>query len=478
MSEPKANGILRPAHAATRSILKAMGVFGGVRMFAILCSLVRNKLIAIWVGPAGVGLVILYNSFIELIGQISRLSIDQSAVRDITASSRKDLDTIVKVVKVWSWILGVLGALAMCLLSPLLSLWSFGNYSHWPVFCMLSAVPMFMTVFMGFSAILQGLRQFTTMARMNVVIALLGIAASVPLIYFLREDSIKWVILSYGVANLACVPLFRVKFKHVALTLRQIWEKGRQFIGLGILITVGTASGLLFNYLFVLFLNRYASVDTLGIYQAGFTLVNTYVGVLFTGIWMEYFPRLTATVHSVKRTSATVSNQLSVTVWVLMPVVAFFIAADKLIVNLLYADTFMTMLPYVTLGIVGTVLRGSSWCFAHVMLARGDGRVYVVSETLSGVVFIVLHSLMYMHWGFAGLGVAYVLWYAFYTVFTYWIYRRRYGYTVSAAAWRSVAIAMLFCAACVAAKIVAGWWLPAVLGAAILPFAYKRVFGR
>ena len=43
------------SHAVTKSILKAVGVFGGVRMLLIVCSLIRNKLIAVLVGPAGVG---------------------------------------------------------------------------------------------------------------------------------------------------------------------------------------------------------------------------------------------------------------------------------------------------------------------------------------------------------------------------------------------------------------------------------------
>ena len=38
-----------------------MGQLGSVQVLGQLCSVVRNKLIAIWIGPVGVGLVILFN---------------------------------------------------------------------------------------------------------------------------------------------------------------------------------------------------------------------------------------------------------------------------------------------------------------------------------------------------------------------------------------------------------------------------------
>lgn len=45
---------LRPL---SKQIFQAIGVFSGVKVLSIACSLVRNKLIAIFVGPAGMGLI-------------------------------------------------------------------------------------------------------------------------------------------------------------------------------------------------------------------------------------------------------------------------------------------------------------------------------------------------------------------------------------------------------------------------------------
>ena len=51
-----------------------MGQLGSVQVLGQLCSVVRNKLIAIWIGPVGVGLVILFNSVSDLVGVFTRLT--------------------------------------------------------------------------------------------------------------------------------------------------------------------------------------------------------------------------------------------------------------------------------------------------------------------------------------------------------------------------------------------------------------------
>ena len=64
-------------------ILGAISLFSGIRVLNIVCSLVRNKLFAVLVGPIGLGLLMLYNTTLDLVSIVTRMSMDQSAVRDI-----------------------------------------------------------------------------------------------------------------------------------------------------------------------------------------------------------------------------------------------------------------------------------------------------------------------------------------------------------------------------------------------------------
>ena len=57
----------------SKRVLKAVSIFGGLQVFTIICSIVRTKVVAVLIGPAGVGLLALYNSTMEMLQTNSQL---------------------------------------------------------------------------------------------------------------------------------------------------------------------------------------------------------------------------------------------------------------------------------------------------------------------------------------------------------------------------------------------------------------------
>ena len=94
-----------------RRIVKSTGLFGGVQVIGIICSFVKVKFIAIWLGAEGVGIINLYNAALEMIAAVTGLGLRQSTVRDVSkAVSQKNehrLSEVVTVVRRWSWFVGL-----------------------------------------------------------------------------------------------------------------------------------------------------------------------------------------------------------------------------------------------------------------------------------------------------------------------------------------------------------------------------------
>ena len=67
-------------------ILKYTSLFGGVQGLNILVGLVRNKLVAMILGPDGMGIVSLFNSTIRFISDSTGLGIPTSAVKNLSQS--------------------------------------------------------------------------------------------------------------------------------------------------------------------------------------------------------------------------------------------------------------------------------------------------------------------------------------------------------------------------------------------------------
>lgn len=130
------------------------------------------------------------------------------------------------------------------------------------------------------------------------------------------------------------------------------------------------------------------------------------------------------------------------------PVVVVFMLLRAPIVAVLYSSEFVGVLTMVSWCLVGTVLRGLSWCMSFVILAKGDGRVFLVTETLSAAAGLGLNIAFYNHWGLDGLGVSFAVWYAVYVAIVSVVYFRRYklrlsGRCLMGAAW---AMAAALCA--------------------------------
>ena len=73
------------------------------------------------------------------------------------------------------------------------------------------------------------------------------------------------------------------------------------------------------------------------------------------------------------------------------------------------------------------VLRGYSWCLSFLMLARGDGRTYIITEIVSSLIGLALNVTGYRYGGMLGLGLSFTLWYAVYAVMMVVVNVRLYG---------------------------------------------------
>lgn len=443
----------------TDFVLRAIGVLSGVQVIGILCSVVRSKLVSVWIGAAGLGIFGLYNSAIEMIASFAHLGIRNSAVKDIASADDDSLPFIVKALRRWAGALGMVSAVLTMLFAPLLSRLTFGDDTHVWGFVFLSFALLLTSITNGELAILQGRQALKRFAKASVWGAAIGLVVSVPLFYYMRERSIVPSILVYALATFVAVMFLREREvdTKVKMSARATITQGKSFVMLGIFMTVSGFEQMLSNYVLLAYLNNVADTAMVGFYNSGYTLFNRYVGLVFSAIAVEYYPRLSKSISDTARTSLYVSHETSVSLWLLLPFIAIFIAASPLIVRLLYTSEFDVIVPFVVIAIVGTVFRAVSWCMAFVIIAKGDGVVYIVTETLSTVIGLALNIVGYRMAGLIGLGAAYVVWYVIYTVIIGVVCRFRYKLSLSNDAVLSALWVTVGCVVTIVAFFAAGW---------------------
>ena len=309
--------------------------------------------------------------------------------------------------------------------------------------------------------------------------ALGGLAVSVPLFYFLGEASIVWSILGYFVCQAVAVYLLHDRHDlmkrpaGVTLTSRELLAEGKDFVALGVYMTLSVFIAMAVNYLFMAYLNHEAGIDEVGQYQAGYTIVNKYLGLIFTAIGFEFFPRISKVQASVRRVSTFVSHEIMVALLVILPGAAIMMTLDDVIVRLLYSSEFLPSAGYVNTALAGTAFRAVSWCMAYTLLARGDGKVYLLTESASGIAFLILSYFGYRLGGLDGLGVAYSIWYALYTVIVGIVYFGLYGMRLNRRVVLLTVIVVTLTVGCAAASICGVRFIPAAVAVVSSAVAFK-----
>ena len=115
-------------------ILKSTIVFGGMQGFNVLIGLLRNKFVALFIGPAGMGLVALFTSTIKLLGDITNLGLPVSAVRELSKAyedtDRSVLERLVSVFRRWTLCTALVGMVLCVVLSSFISQLAFSSSDY------------------------------------------------------------------------------------------------------------------------------------------------------------------------------------------------------------------------------------------------------------------------------------------------------------------------------------------------------------
>lgn len=432
-----------------RRIVKATGLFGGAQVVGILCSVIKAKLIAVWLGAEGVGIIGLYNTALEMITAVTGLGLRQSAVRDISKvdseNDRNKLSEVIIVVRRWSWFVGLFGAVTVLSFSPLLSRWTFGNEHYIWGFVWLSCALLFNALSSGEQAVLQGLGRMKVLAKSSVYGAVVALLLSLPMYYVWRVEGIVPSLILTALASLFFTWIYsrRTPVQKSELSVSETWNRGKPMARLGIYMTISGFITTLLNYFFIAWLNNRSGTADVGYYTAGFTLVTRYVGLVFTAMGTEYYPRLAAVGDDRKLVGEQVSRQAEASLLILLPIVCLFLVCQSWIIRILYTADFLQIEGYTSWAILGVLFKAVSWAMGFVLLAKGAGRIFLVTELLSDTTSFVLNIVAYLFWGLEGIGIAYLVNFFLYAVGMWFLCRIYYGLRFERSLYKVLGIVLL-----------------------------------
>ncbi|WP_353348228.1 O-antigen translocase [Aquicoccus sp. SU-CL01552] len=429
--------------SSSRGLIKSMLVIGSAQVVNILISIARMKVLAVLLGPSGVGLLSIYNNLLGMVTQTAGLGMGSSGVREIAASRGEEatLSRVRRVLFAAHLVQGALAMVAVWVLRGRIATWLFGDALRATEVGLIGVAILLTLLGTAQTALLQGLRRIGDLGRVTVFAAFAGTVAGLAAVWLRGESGLIWFILVQPLATVLIARSYTGRLPKptaARLSLGEIWEIWKPMARLGIAFMLG---GLATTATLLLVRGRILQelgLDAAGHFAAAWGMTMTYVGFLLGAMGADYYPRLTEVIHDRVAAVRLMNDQAQLGLAIGGPVLLLLIGLAPWVISLLYSPEFgpaVTLLQWQTLG---NVFKLASWAMSFSIVAAARAKTFFFMELSFNIVFLTMVLALLPRVGLEVTAYAFVLGYLVYLTTVYVLARRIHGFR-----WEALSLGLL-----------------------------------
>lgn len=418
----KAGIVLTESSKSYGRILKASSIVGGAQAINMIIGMVRTKFVAVLLGPAGVGLMGTYLSITGLIGSMSGLGINSSGVREVAeASGTGDAEKVGRTIltlRRMVWLTGCVGALVMLLGAVPLSRYTFDDTGHAVPIMFLAITIFFQAIQGGQMALIQGMRRIGDLARINVLGSFVGTAISIALYLWLGMEGIVPALIAMAVFNLGTSWWFarKIPVPRVEMSWRESFRQTGGLVNLGVAMMWASLVAAFVAYLARALIAQDIGIEAVGVFQAAFSLSGMFINFVLGAMGADFYPSLTAVSGDDEKMCKLVNEQTEIGLLLAVPGLIATIVLAPWVIQIFYTGAFSQAADLLRWFVFGCLGRVVSWPMGFIMLAKGESRLFLVTETIFGLTHVALLWVGLKVFGLTGVAMAFMALYVLYTL--------------------------------------------------------------
>ncbi len=405
------------------SILTAISTV--IRVFT---GFIINKLVSIYVGPSGLAIIGQFQNFVIISSTVGSGAISQGVVkytseyRDSYSKKRELLSTAVVLTLISSMLVG----LFLNIFAPYLSYLILKSdiYSH--LFNIFGFTIILFSLNTLLMSILNGQKEIKKYIIVNIISSLFSLLfTSFLIINFGLLGSLYAMVLNLSV----------IFFVTLFFVLKSSWFKIDYFtegfsresgikLGKYALMAVVSAIVVPLSQMVVReYIGSNLGWSSAGYWQGIWYISSMYLMVVTTSLGVYYLPRL-----SEIEDKSELKEEMLYGYRVILPIVIFLAFGiyifREYIVYIAFTKSFMPMVELFKWQLIGDVVKISSWLLSYLMLAKAMTRLYIYTEIVFSLLFVVLSILFINEFGLIGVTYAFCLNYLIYLVVMITIFRK------------------------------------------------------
>lgn len=409
-----------------RQIIKSSSIIGGASIINIIIGLFKIKVLAILLGPAGIGLIGLLQNLMNMASNVAAMGVGTAGTRQIAeakAAENQQIITDARRALFWSTLFLALlgGGLVWLLREPLATYFlSDAEKNVWVGWLALGVA---LTVASGSQgALLNGMRYIVDLAKLRIYSAFFATILGIAAVWLLGSDGLLFFVISVPLATFILGHYYVRKLPKVIVdptpltSLKAQWKNlfqlGFAFMLAGLAVTLGQLA------VRTLIQNQLGASD-LGLFQAAWTISMTYVGFVLAAMSADYYPRLTGVITDNEATNQLVNEQTEIALLLAGPVFLAMLTLAPWVLILLYSSDFVPAAQILRWQILGDVLKVISWPIGFIIVAKGASKTFLLFESVVMLIFYTLTWFGLDYFGVESTGISFFLMYLIYLPMVY-----------------------------------------------------------
>jgi len=417
----------------SRGLIRSMLIIGSTQAVNVLIAILRMKVLAILLGPAGVGLLGIYNNLQSTVSTAAGLGMRSSGVRELasTKAGETALSRVRVVLFAAHLIQGAIAMVAVWLLRDRLAEWLLGSTEQSTEVGLVGLAALLTLLASSQTALLQGLRRIGDLGRVTVYGALAGTAAGLLAVWLEGENGLIWFVLAQPLTAVMVAYVFTRRLPRpiaTQMSLGDVWTVWRPMATLGAVFMLGglatTATLLLVRGLIA----RDLGLEAAGLFAASWGVTIQYVGFLLTAMSADYYPRLAGVINDRDTAARLMNDQIQLCLTLGGPLLLLLIGLAPWVLMLLYSADFTSATEMLQWQTVGNFFKLASWPLGFALIASARSGLYLAVELLWNGLFLGLLHLGLPSVGLTMAGTAFFAAYVIHFAFLAFLVHSQYGF--------------------------------------------------
>jgi len=399
-----------------------------ITFIRIASGFIANKVVAMYTGPAGVAIIGQFTNFVAIILTVSNGAINTGVVK-YTAEYEGDefklkklFSTALRISIYCSLVAGGLLLLFSSSISELIL--RSGIYSK--AISILGLTIIFYSLNTLLISILNGKKQIKQYTIVNTAGSIIGLIFTVVLVFFYKiQGALYSIVLSQSVIFFVTV-FFIIRSQWFSWSFfKEPFESAmaKKLASFSLMALVSVFTAPVVQMLLRDMLINKVGINGAGYWQGMMKVSDGYLLLITTALSTYYLPKLSSL-----KTDKDLRHEIFYGYKIILPtvflgcIVIFYLRF--LIIKVLYTPDFIAMENLFLFQLIGDFFKIAAWIVAYLMLAKAMTRLFIITEIVFSILYLILGYLCVAMFNLHGITIAFALNYFIYFIYMLFHFRR------------------------------------------------------